>query len=237
MAAVSAEIIPRTQADNRKYAYNTIEEERHFRGDVTAAQIHAWRSLLPTLIKRFSRIPDPRRTKSVKHSIVVLMMFGLLAFIFRLSSRREMNRELTSAVFNEQLRKLFPELDSIPHADTLERLLEKINPQKIEATQIALIQSLIKKKKFKKLLIDGCLPITIDGTQKLYRDGLLQDPRWRERAVGTDGKQQYIYVMEANISLKNGWSIPLMSEYLFRDNKNLIIRMLNKIRKPRHLND
>ena len=77
------------------------------------------------------------------------MLFGLLAFIFRLSSRREMNRELTSTVFNEHFKKLFPELDSIPHADTLERLLEKINPQKIEAIQIAFIKSLIKKKKFK----------------------------------------------------------------------------------------
>ena len=43
-----------------------------------------------------------------------------------------MNRELTGAAVNKNLRKIFPELDSIPHADTLARLLEHINLKKIE---------------------------------------------------------------------------------------------------------
>ena len=67
------------------------------------------------------------------------MLYGLLAFIFRLSSRREMNRELSEAVIFENLQKLFPELESIPHADTLARLLEKINVSEIERTHIHLI--------------------------------------------------------------------------------------------------
>ena len=104
----------RTEANNRKSAYNTIDEERAARADMTGAQIKAWRALLPTLIKKFSRIPDPRRVSSVKHKLVVLMVFGLLAFIFRLSSRRETNRELTGAAINSNLQKIFPELGSIP---------------------------------------------------------------------------------------------------------------------------
>ena len=62
---------------------------------------------------------------------VSYFIFGLLAFVFRLSSRREMNRELTGAVVNKNLKKIFPELDSIPHADTLARMLEHINLKKI----------------------------------------------------------------------------------------------------------
>lgn len=53
------------------------------------------------------------------------MVFGLFAFIYRLSSRREMNRELTGPVIQTHLQKLFPEITSIPYADTLARLLEK----------------------------------------------------------------------------------------------------------------
>ena len=48
----------------------------------------------------------------------------------------------------------------------------------------------------------------MDGTQKLYRDGLLQDPRWCERIVGhpeEKNKQQYIYTIEANITITK-WS-------------------------------
>lgn len=225
VAALNADIFPRTQVHNRKSTFQTIEEEQEFRADLVEVQIQSWRSLLPDLIKKFAKIPDYRRTGSIKHKLTTLMIFGLFAFVFRLSSRREMNRELTSPVIFEHLKKLFPDVESIPHADTLARLLENTNPQTIEALHIGLIEELITKKKFKPLLIHDCLPITIDGTQKLYRDGLLQDPLWCERNVGNpeDGnKQQYIYTIEANITLKNGLSIPLMTEYLYRDNNECL---------------
>ena len=91
----------------------------------------------------------------------------------------------------------------------------------IEKVHIQLIRDLIDNKKFKKLLIKGCLPITIDGAQKLCRNGLLQDGRWCEREVGKEGSQQYVYTIEANITLKNGLSIPLLTEYLYRDNDQI----------------
>ena len=146
---MNAEIVPHTQAHNRKSSYITIAEERDFRLEVVGSQIRAWRSLPPTLINKLSRIPDPRRSKSVKHKLVLLMIFGLFSFIFRLSSRREMNRELTGAMIHENLKKIFPEIETIPHADTLARLLKRINPQNIEEAHINLIKELIKKKNLK----------------------------------------------------------------------------------------
>jgi DDE_Tnp_1-associated len=144
------------------------------RQGVLAEQIKVWKRLLPPLFHKLSQIPDFRRPKSIKHKVTVLMMFGLLAFVFRLKSRREMNRELTGAAINYQLRKIFPELDSIPHADTLARFLETARIKEIESAHISMIKQLIKGKKFKKLLINGCLPITIDGCQKLFRHWLSQ---------------------------------------------------------------
>lgn len=222
--AFGANITPRIGASNRKCAYHSIEQVRDYRADIVSAQIRAWRGQLPKLFRQFSKIPDYRRPGSTQHKITVLLVFGLFAFILRLQSRRDMNRELTSPVIVEHLKKLFPEIDSIPHADTLARLLERINPKHIEAIHVGLIRDLIKKKKFRKLLIHDCLPVTIDGTQKCYRNELLQDPRWCERVVGhpeDNNKQQTIYVVEATITLKNGLTIPLMSEYLHRENNEL----------------
>src|SRR6516162_5189820 len=147
------------------------------------------------------------------------LRFGQPRF-FRLSSRREMNRELSGAVIFENLQKLFPELESIPHADTLARVLEKINVKEIEETHIFLINKLLRNKKFKRLLISGCLPIAIDGTQKLYRDGELHDLRWLSRTVGSEEaklNQQYVYILEANIVFQNGLTIPVLTEYLKTD--------------------
>lgn len=220
MLATESMVEPRTKARNAKQFYVSIEAMKIDREDKVSEQIKAWRSILPILIKRFAKIPDPRRTKSVKHKIAVVMLYGLFAFIFRLSSRREINRELSGAVIFENLRKLFPELESIPHADTLARVLEKINVSDIEKTHMRFIYQLIRNKKFKKILISGCLPIAIDGTQKLYREGELHDLRWLSRKVGNEEagqNQQYVYVLEANITLKNGLNIPLLTEYLKTD--------------------
>jgi hypothetical protein len=217
VTATQSVIISRTQARNVKQPHGSIEEMTAERADKLAAQIQAWRSVFPILIKRFSKIKDPRRAKSVKHQLVVVMLYGLFAFIFRLSSRREMNRELTSVVIFENLKKLFPEIESIPHADTIARVLEKIDVNEIERAHFLLINQLIRNKKFKKLLISDCLPIALDGTQKLYRDGELHDLRWLNRKVGnkeTESNQQYVYILEANIVFQNGLTIPLLTEYL-----------------------
>jgi hypothetical protein len=111
---------------------------------------------------------------------------------------------------------LFPDLESIPHHDTLQRLLALIKPERIEAAHVALLRSLIRDKKFCDHLVEGRYPIAIDGTQKLVRQ-LLPHEGWLERKVGAEGKkwtQYYVYVLEANLVLSNGQSIPLMSEFL-----------------------
>ena len=103
-------------------------------------------------------------------------------------------------------------------------MLETMNPKQIENAHISLIKELIRKKKFKKLLIHGCLPISIDGAQKLFRDGILHDSHWLQRTVGkndTQVEQQFVYAIEANITLKNGLNIPLMTEYLYMENNQL----------------
>jgi len=62
-----SEIIPRTQARNIKQPHHNIGAITADRADQLEAQIKAWRSVLPVLIKRFAKISDPRRANSVKH--------------------------------------------------------------------------------------------------------------------------------------------------------------------------
>ena len=213
-------IVPRTAANNRKSEYKTIEEETADQKKLVQAYIRNLKSSLPTLLSRFAKLPDYRNENRIKHKVTVIMLFGLLAFVFKIASKRKMTKKLTRPLIVETLKTIFPELETIPHADTLMRFLEHLDPTRIEAILVQFIRELIRKKKFKKMLIAGRIPISIDGSQKLYRDGLLQDDEWLERTVGKDEskhQQQYIYVLEANITLAIGLSIPLMSEFLKRD--------------------
>jgi len=206
---------------NRKCPYQNEEEERSARLDAVSQQIKVYRSMLPVLLKRLSKISDPRNPRKIKHKLTVLTLYGILCFAFQMSSRREANREMTRPMFEANLRRLFPELEELPHQDTLARLLSQIDVSQIEQAHLDMIRHLIGNKKFARYLINGCYPIAIDGTQKFTR-AECWDEACLERKVGVkkDGKdeqrdkQYYVYVLEANLAFENGMVIPLLSEVL-----------------------
>jgi len=201
---------------NRKCEYKTAQEEQQARQDAVVEQVRVFRAKLPVLLRRLSKIKDPRSPKKVKHKLTVLMIYGILSFVFHMASRREANREMTRPVFMDNLRGLFPELEDLPHNDTLMRLLARIDVNEIESALIELVRKLIRNKKFVRYLVDNCYPIAIDGTQKFVRDVLWAEQCLeREVQKGDDTQSQYyVYVLEANLAFRGGMTIPLMSEFL-----------------------
>ena len=211
---------PKTDLANIKFSAKTVSEEGDILREPLAAEIAAWNEMLPDLINDFERIKDPRKPKKIKHSITVILIYALLLFLFRLPSRKEINLSLARPKFFENIQTLIPEIDSSPHSDTVARVLERIEPEEIQEAHIKMLKKLIKNKKFIRLLIDGELPISIDGVEKIKRKGALHAAQWLERHIGSkDNKeiQQYVYIVEANITFGNGLSIPLMSEFLYYD--------------------
>lgn len=103
---------------NRKCDFKSPEQEREARLDAVSQQLGVFRSQWPLLLKRLSRIPDPRNAKKVKYRLSLLMIYGILSFVYQMASRREANREMTRPVFMENLNRLFPELKELPHQDT-----------------------------------------------------------------------------------------------------------------------
>ena len=201
---------------NRKSAYKNVEEEQEVRQEAVTEQVRVFRSKLPILLRRLSKIEDPRAPKKVKHKHTALIIYGILTFVFHMASRREANREMTRPMFVETLKLLFPELDDLPHNDTLMRLLARIEVNEIESALIELVRNLIRNKKFVRYLVDNRYPIAIDGTQKCVRDVLwAEECLEREVGKGDDSKTQYyVYVLEASLAFANGMTIPLMSEIL-----------------------
>jgi len=205
-------------------SYETTEEEKKGRVEATTGQMSIIKAQLPSLLKRLDKIPDPRNPKKTKHRLTLLMLYGILMFVFQMSSRREANRDMTNPQIEENLRMIFPELIDIPHAVTLFRLLKRIDVNQIEDALIEMIKRLIKKKKFRRYLINNCYPIAIDGTQKMPFNTLwcpeLLERKLRNGASDDadvekeDKHQYYVYVLEANLSFKNGMVIPLLSEFL-----------------------
>ncbi len=214
-------LIPRTAPalPNACSPHTTKEEEQQEREEAVTGQLRLLRRELPKLLRRLNQIPDPRHAGKRKHKLTLLMVYGLLMFIFQLGSRREVNRVMTRPQFIENLQQFFPELERLPHADTLYRLLRDIDVEHIEQAHTDLIRRLIHDKKFLRFHINNCYPIAIDGSQKFIRDHLwdvnpLQRTHGKEENSHT---QYYVYVLEASLSFRNGMVIPLLSEFLEYD--------------------
>ena len=205
-----------TTRPNRKSTYQSISEEQEGRSEAVLAYVRLIRQQLPTLLEELSRIPDPRKPQLLQHTLTTLMVYGILMFALQTGSRRRSNETFSAPAMKEALQRLFPDLESIPHHDTLYRLLARIEPEGIEAAHLSLIRDLIRDKKFAAHLGDGCYMVCIDGTQKMVRRQLPAQG-WLQRQVGAENKkktQYYVYVLEATLVLSNGVSLPLMSEFL-----------------------
>ncbi len=201
---------------NCKCRFESVEEEGRIRNEVVTEHLSIFRSKLPILLKRLAKIEDPRNPKKIKHKVSTLIIYGILTFVFQMASCREANREMTQPMFWQDLQFFFPELETLPHHDTLKRLLSNIDINQIEALHIDLIRDLIRKKKFLRYLVNNCYPIAIDGTGKFKRDWLWDEECLERNIKKEDGtkKQYHVYVLEANLAFYDGMTIPLMSEIL-----------------------
>jgi hypothetical protein len=192
----------------------SIEDEQEEQQTLIENATKIYRRLLPNLLKKLARIKDPRRPGSIKHKHTVLLLYGILMFVYQVGSRREANRSMTRIQF-ENLQTIFPELETMPHADTLARLLEVIEVEEIQECMVELVNDLIRSKKFRNYLVRKNYLIAIDGTQKLFRDYKWED-NCLKRKVGGEEKvsQYYVYVLESVLVLDNGITLPFMSEFL-----------------------
>lgn len=208
--------VPVPALPNRCSTDAGVEQEQREREAAVSGQLGILRSHLPALLKRLACIPDVRQPRKCRHKLAVLLLYGLLMFVFQFASRRAVNRELTRPQFEANLRLLFPELETLPHADTLYRLLAKIDVGAIEAAHVALVQRLLRGKTFRRYLINNCYPIAIDGSQKLARAVCFDAPLLaRTHGAGEQAHTQYyVYVLEASLAFRNGLVIPLLSEFL-----------------------
>jgi hypothetical protein len=203
---------PKVCSNNAKSPFKTVEEEQAENKHVAIDYLKTMQRLLPGLLKRLSEVEDYRNPKKIKHKVDVILLFAIFWFVFQKTSRREANREMTTPTFLENMRVFFNDLDCLPHHDTVNRFLSKVNINELENVLFELIKNFNRSKKFTKYLIGKCYPVAIDGTQK-YAYHFLWAEECQERKPG--GKTQYYcYCLEAALVFHNGIMLPLATEVL-----------------------
>lgn len=197
---------------NTKVPYRTAADEQVAREAAAEAQLQVWRQHLPALFKKLTRIADPRRPGSVRHQLTVVLFYGLLLFLFQYASRREANRNATSPALAEALRQVFPDIQSVPHYDTVERLLRAIPVDDWEALLQDRITTILRKHTVQQYLVDRRWVVALDGTQKFARHQPFADQALRRR-VSDDATLYRVYVLEAVLVIGPGFPLPLLTEF------------------------
>jgi hypothetical protein len=201
---------------NRKSEWATCEEEQEAHQRFLEEYLMVLKSILPSILEAFSKIPDPRDPKKIKHKLTVVLFYSIVIFALGFDSRRDANRRGTSPTILEIFRSVFPEIDSCPHMDTVARLLESLSFNEIEKIHINEVKRLIRNKKFRRLMADGCYVVAIDGTQK-WSGNWKFDPRLLTRTHRNGDTTYHVYVLEASLVGPQGIFIPLMSEFCEND--------------------
>lgn len=189
-----------------------MEEEKDLAQETAGEFVRTMTRLLPGLLKRLAGVRDFRQPGKVRHKVDVILFFAIFTFVLQKSSRRQANEELTTPIFLENFKVFFPDLESLPHHDTVNRFLSKVELKDLETLQAECIRDFIKGKKFRKYLTGNAYTIAIDGTQKHSYDSL-----WAEECQEreSDGKTKYsCYCLEASLVFHNGITIPLATEFL-----------------------
>lgn len=148
-------------------------------------------------------------------------MTRILSSLFYISSMRKTSEEFNSDTMIQNIWMLCgeePPVDEIPYWETINRYLEKIDPQGLQDVLNSLCRRLLRSRAFEDMRIRGKYwQVIIDGTQ-LYsaRKELDGKSLYRIHNRGTESeyRENYYYALEAKLVLHPEIIVSLQTEFV-----------------------
>jgi hypothetical protein len=161
----------------------------------------------------FGGVRDARNPDWITYRLEGLLCAGVLMFLFRLGSRRQINHQLRDNGASQAKFGVWFDVDNIPHGDTLNYCFKKLDADEVQEVICQIVERLIRKKVlYRWRLFDNFL-IAVDGT------GMLT---FRERHCGScltkklrNGETLYYHpILEAKLITANGFAFSIMTEFI-----------------------
>jgi len=168
----------------------------------------------PNLYSDLGELPDFRRKSEYGMTSILMGAIGL--FLFKETSRNSFNLDREKEKFSSNYEKIFGL--ALPHMDTVNRVLERIEVEAIEKLKETLIKQLLNKRIFHKFrLLGKYFKVSIDATG-LY--GFAKEPY--EGCPYRQYKKKKVWlqpVLEAKLVTENGFSISIATEWILNGEK------------------
>lgn len=181
----------REQEKDQDYFFEFLKIKNHFYKDLN---------------KKFKQVKDPRHQSYTTYGPDIMLMMVIMKNAFSVETMRDMTDEYNNDASIENLSTILDieMLEEIPHYDTVNDFLSRLNPEEIEKIRTYMIKELINKKCFYDYRINGKYwGIIIDGTglftfHKKHYEHCLR----REYTDKKTGKKKIVYmhhVLEAKL--------------------------------------
>ncbi|GFI61789.1 hypothetical protein IMSAG049_00958 [Clostridiales bacterium] len=179
------------------------------------------RHCFPDLVPLLRQIPDPRNQSYITYPGVILLMTRILSSLFYISSMRKTSEEFNSQTMIRNIWMLCeeePAADELPYWETINRYLERLEPEKLQDVINCLCRRLLRSRTFEDMRIRGKYwQVIIDGTQ-LYSSREELDGkslhRTHNRGTEKEYREDYYYVLEAKLVLHPEIIISIQTEFV-----------------------
>ena len=115
----------------------------------------------------FRRVYDPRDPDKIVYPLPSLVFVGVMLFLCRLGSRRQIKDKLrNNGPSEEKFFELFS-VETVPHGDTLNYLFKRLDTRQIEEVVSSTARTLVRKKVLDSYRLFGYFMVAIDGTGML----------------------------------------------------------------------
>ena len=172
-------------------------------------QAHFW----PDLPEWINRLNDTRDQERITYSALFLVHLGLMVFLAKCGSRRQVKFELNTESALANLNRLAgAEQEAVAHPDTLDHFLGHLPEGELPALRRQMVHRLIRMKALDDARLFGHFPVVLDGTGQLYFQQR-HCPHCLTKTV--DGKTQYYHhVLEAKLVSPQGLAISIGTEFI-----------------------
>ena len=174
-------------------------------------------------------------------------MTRILSSIFYISSMRKTSEEFNSDLMIENIWELCAEEETVrelPYWETINRYLEKLEPESLREVIWKLVYRLLRSKAFQGARIgEKHWQIILDGTQ-LHSSRKPLDPkcmyRIHHKGRPEEYRENYYYVLEAKLVLHPKIVVSIMTEFVENDGKEMDkqdcerkagVRLMEKLKK------
>lgn len=179
------------------------------------------RHFFPDLLPLLKQLPDPRHQSYITYPGVILLITRILSSLFYISSMRKTSEEFDSKTIIGNIWTLCgekPAVDGLPYWETINRYLERLEPEKLQEVVNCLCRRLLRSRAFEDMRIRGKYwQIIIDGTQlcSSWRE-LDGKSLYRTHNRGTEKEYQenYYYVLEAKLVLHPKILVSMQTEFV-----------------------